>query len=80
MYAAKMAWWEFFVYTAGLTGKLATLILPLIVLLEGLVRGALVDPVAMANVEAVADVRGARCGRCSSRGRRSGQSSGIHCQ
>ena len=37
MYAAKMAWWEFFVLTAGLTGKPATLILPLSVLLAGVV-------------------------------------------
>ena len=29
MYAAKMVWCEFFVLTAGLTGKPATLILPL---------------------------------------------------
>ena len=72
MYAAKMAWWEFFVLIAGLTGKLAPLILPFSALLAGLVSGALVDPVAMTNVEAVRDVRGACCGRCSSCDRRSG--------
>ena len=44
MYAAKMAWWEFFVLTAGLTGKPATLILLLSALLVGVVSEMMESP------------------------------------